>query len=279
MQYNNKIKEVAVVALIAITCMIGYYYFSPFGFMPQSIGVLPENSPMTSNGYQIIVGTTYYQVTDLKKGEGHDVDENGGGGTITITNPITKDSHRVTGVRSSLMGDGFAVWVSYSRNPNAKKVVDGVTKGVISEFDLWAYDFSTKKEELLLDRISNNLNPNPPELALSGRKIVLASFANKLILVDYDTKIHEEVPMIPGYRISTNPIVYSGKYIVVAAWVNDTYNTNTLILYDTVLKSFKKIYESKYYSIGALLSDGKGTIYWGEYRPWTPDRFFKLNLN
>lgn len=178
---------------------------------------------------------------------------------------------------AAALGNDFVVWVAEARDPGAKKRGDGVAL----EFDVWKYDFKTKQEVLLLERFDNNLNPNEPPIAVSGRKAVLSTVKDKLIFIDVDTKQVEEVSMLDNYAINNRSIHFIKDNVIVSAWIGVSYRTTTLFAYDTVKKTFNKIYQipdSAGYSISEVRSTNDGKLYWGEYKEWAPQKYYMLQF-
>lgn len=190
----------------------------------------------------------------------------------------TGDVHKVTNApHAAALGDDFAVWVAESRNPAARKRDDGVAL----EFDVWKYDFKTKQEILLLERFDNNLNPNKAPIAVSGRKAVLSTFKDKLIFIDVDTKQVEEVPMLDNYTIDNDSVHFIKDSVIISAWIAGSYRTTTLFAYNTVKKTFSKVYEipdSAGYHISGVRSTDDGKLYWGEYKEWAPRKYYVLQF-
>jgi hypothetical protein len=197
---------------------------------------------------------------------------------LSLTDLDTGNVHKIMNApRSAALGDDFAVWVAEARNPNARKRDDGIAL----EFDVWKYDFNTKLEILLLEQFDNNLNPNRVPIAVSERKAVLSTFANKLILLDVDSKQVKEIPMLEGYTIQNDSIHFFKDRIIFPAYVNGTYHTDILFAYDVKKQTFDKVYEisdSSGYGISDVKSTNDGKLYWGEFREWAPRKYYMLDL-
>ena len=196
---------------------------------------------------------------------------------LSFINLTTQDTHRIEkGAPTAALGDGFGVWIAEAKNTAAQKGSDGMPL----EFDVWLYDFAAKQEKLLLERFDNNLNGNAPAIAASGRKIALPTFRNRLILIDVDTKVIEEIDMLRGYTVAYNTIHFIGNNIIVVAWKGSSYRSNILIQYNIITKNFDKLYEisDSIYNITETRVISGREIYWREYADWRPARAFKLKI-
>ncbi|MDP3758170.1 MAG: hypothetical protein Q8Q86_00465, partial [Candidatus Daviesbacteria bacterium] len=171
--------------------------------------------------------------------------------------------HKVVNApRTAALGDDFAVWVADAGNPMAKK---SEFSGFALEFDVWKYDFKTKQETLLLERLDNNLNHSDVPIAVSERKAVLSTFKNRLIFIDVDTKQVVEIPMVDNYTINNDTINIIKGNVIVPAWVTGTYITDTLFAYNMIKQTFSKVYHAPSgYAIsnGSVTTTDDGRLHW-----------------
>jgi|SRR3989344_3816070 len=152
---------------------------------------------------------------------------------------IDIDKNKVSQVMGAIenvaLGDGIVTWITQSTNPN----VQGYATGRTREFDVWLNNFENGTMKLI--KRFNNGNPNTPNVAVSGKKIAVVTYENKLILIDANSENVEEIDIPWGYKVDHDSLLYINNSIIFGVDVGNSFNTTKLVKYDVVKKRFNTI--------------------------------------
>lgn len=195
---------------------------------------------------------------------------------IIFVNLKTKEAHYVANLKNSwsfdaTLGNGFGVWLEESKNP-AAKFKDSSNPRIV-EFDLWIYDFTTNREKLLIDRLYNDNNPNRPGIVALGRRVVVATFDDKLHILNIDDETIREESL--NYRLPAAMSRIDEESIILLTSPKGLFYPTTFIIYNITNSIQTKIYEVDFlknkdrgcpYQIPSYTINNKEALYWSVER-------------
>jgi len=270
--------------LILITCSIfiaGYFYlpYLPIGYFfggPQKISGFPSYA--RSGELDRFNGSLDNEKKILTRQDTN----------LIISDLSTKKTHRIVGsktktVANAALGDGFAVWITITKDFSDKSYSTRVGKPI--EFDLWGYDFNTDQEILLLKNFNNNNNGNSPSLAVSDRNIALMTFDHRLRIINFDTKVVKEIDTsiaLQGHVVIPKAFVFISNFVVFSATTETSYSTDALIELNLTNNSFTTIRKiNDGWQIGEIkINPNASEIYWQEHGSYFASdvRYFKIKI-
>ncbi len=263
-------RRMLLLAAAIVVLYIGINFVMPRTHYYQEINSLPTANIFPSSDYTL--GMFKLELSDPLPPDFRSR-------SLLLTDMSTGETFKTTGrIGSAALGDGVGVWITQPK--------DG-------SFEVWAYDFATKKSKIL-SHFSNNNNPNSPQVAVWGRNVALVTFPNDLNLINVDTGAKEVLHVADGYLLG-HGVHYIHNLVIMPAHWSDTYlayppariePANTaiplILAYDTNQKVFKELYRvpnsRRVYHFWDVLSTPDGVLYWKEEGAFSPVRFFRLNV-